>query len=52
MESNFYLNNNKIINLKKATNNSDSVNLGQLNEPTSVLATNVSQSYLKKDGKL
>lgn len=42
MESNFDLNNNKIINLKKATNNSDSVNLEQLNEATLVLATNVS----------
>ena len=45
MESNFDLNN-----LKKATNNSDSVNLEQLTEATSVLATNVSKSYIKKEG--
>ena len=38
------------MNFKKGTNNSDSVNLEQLNEATSVLATNVSKAYLQKDG--
>ena len=41
---------NKIINVKNATANSDAVNLQQLNEANSVLATTVSNSYMKKDG--
>ena len=50
MGSNFNLNNNKLINVNKASLNSDAVNLEQLNETNSVVATTVSKSYLKKDG--
>ena len=50
LTGNFNLNNNKIINLKKASLNSDAVNLQQLNEANSVLETTVSKLCLKKDG--
>ena len=50
MTNNLNLNNNKLINVKKGTGNKDAVNLEQLNEANSVLATIVSKSYLKKDG--
>ena len=50
MNNNLNMSNNKIINVKNATTNSDAVNLQQLNEANSVLATTVSNSYVKKDG--
>ena len=49
-DNNLNLNNNKMINVKNATDNSDAVNLQQLNEVNSVIATNISKSYFKKDG--
>ena len=49
-DNNLNLNNNKMINVKNATANSDAVNLQQLNEINSVIASNISKSYLKKDG--
>ena len=50
MTNDFNLSNNTIINLKKGTGNKDAVNLGQLNEANSVIETNISKAYLKKDG--
>ena len=50
MTNNLNLNNNKLINVKNATVNSDAVNLQQLNEANSVLETSVSKSYFKMDG--
>ena len=50
MGSNFNLNNDKLINVNNASLNSDAVNLEQLNETNSAVATTVSKSYLKKDG--
>ena len=49
MSNDLNLNDNKLINVKKASLNSDAVNLEQPNEANSVLVTTVSKSYLKKD---
>ena len=48
--SDLALNNNKITNLKKATNNQDSVNLEQLNESASVISATTERLFMKKDG--
>ena len=45
-----HLNNNKITNLKKATNNQDATNLEQLNESASVISVTSERLFLKKDG--
>ena len=53
MAGNFNLNNHKIINLKKASHNSDGVNLEQLNEGISTLALQNSKllsNCIKRDG--
>ena len=50
MTSPLNMGNNKIINVKNATNNLDVVNLQQFNEGISAVANTVSKSYLKKDG--
>ena len=48
--SDFDLNNNKVINLKKATHNHYSVNLDQLNEAVSAVALTKRLLFSKKDG--
>ena len=53
MTNNLNLNNNKLINVKKATHNSDEVNLEQLNEGISTLALQNSKlfsDFIKCDG--
>ena len=50
MTNDFNLNNNKIKKFKKETGNKDAVNLEQLNEANSVIESNITKAYLKKDG--
>ena len=50
LSSDLHLNNNKITNLKKATNNQDATNLEQLNESASVISVTSERLFLKKDG--
>ena len=49
MTNDLNLNNNKLINVKNASDNLDAVNLQQLNEAASAVANTVARSYLKKD---
>ena len=44
------LNNSKMTNLKKATQNKDAVNLEQLNESASVISATTERLFFKKDG--
>ena len=53
MTNDLNLNNNKLINLKKASHNSDGVNLEQFNKGISTLALQNSKllsNYVKRDG--
>ena len=50
LTGNLNLNNNNLINVKKGTGNKDAVNLKQLNEANSVIETNISKTYFKKEG--
>ena len=48
LSSDLDLNNNKITNLKKATQNKDAVNLVQVNEANSVISSTTERLFLKK----
>ena len=50
LSGNLNLNNQKIINVKKASHNSDGVNLEQLNNSVSALSLAVDQLYILKNG--
>ena len=52
MIGNLDIGNNKIINVKNATDNSDAVNLQQLNNSVSALSLAVDQVYILKNGSI